>query len=42
LIALVSLLVAIIGFASIAGFFLIMPVLLALFQVQLFHSVVKG
>jgi hypothetical protein len=40
--ALVSLLTLLLGVVSIAGFFLIVPVLLALYQVQLYHSVVKG
>jgi hypothetical protein len=39
---LVSLLALLLGVVSIAGFFLIVPVLLALFQIQLYHSVVKG
>ena len=40
--ALVSLLTLLLGVVSIAGFFLIVPVLLALYQVQLYHSVGKG
>lgn len=42
LMGLASLLAGLLGIVSIAGFFLIVPVLLALFQIQLYHSVVKG